>query len=68
MTTNEVWHSFAVAALNGLMVNRSLPLSVDEDYHYIENASAVCAKFADEMTRHWIDRQPPKREQRRKAA
>ena len=67
MTTNEAWHSFAVAALNGLLINRRIPLSVDEDYHYIENASAVCAKFADEMTEQRKKRQPQPK-QKRKAA
>lgn len=57
MTDREqVWLQNMSASLSGLMIGRTLPLDPSEDFHYVENAIAICARFADFATEQWVDR------------
>lgn len=57
MTDREqVWLQNMSASLSGLMIGRSLPLDPSEDFHFIENAVAICARFADKATEQWAVR------------
>lgn len=61
MGQHEVWRQFATAGLNALLINRQLPMRLDEDFEFIKSASDVVAKFADCMTECWLARQPNRR-------
>jgi hypothetical protein len=59
----QVWQDFASRALAAVLTARTVPLRVEEDFHFSQDLTAMIARYADAMTKEWaqrFDRTPKK--------
>jgi hypothetical protein len=52
----QVWQDFASRALAAVLTARTVPLRVEEDFHFSEDLAAMIAHYADAMTKEWAAR------------